>query len=259
MGVAPIQVPSYGQIYTPGIRKHSSPRSQSDASSVHSLVERVYTTQAPAGEREDPFTAFCMATKPVARGVPSRALARQARADKTAAQIEAGGFYDSGDEDEDEDEEDEGEDGMTLHQIKEEEDGVVQTDTPGWWTAGIPEDDEEEEDDDEDNWGMGMRRVPSLEFPRPGGDRESSVSTDTTTDEGGLHPPTPTGAEMAAEFGRIVGAGALSVERDLDGRKRRGRRRTASSECLIMAAEGVRGMVIAGADEWAVEEEDIGV
>ncbi|KAJ6259804.1 hypothetical protein Dda_5445 [Drechslerella dactyloides] len=204
----------------------SAASAASDGSSVREIVERCSTAVRvpwtppplpPVGE--DPFTAFCEATKPRVAAVASRAGRRgshEERAAKVTAQILAGGFYDSESEDEDEEE---GCDG--LHRIAEE-DGEGDEDVSDWWM-----------EEGEEEW-RGVPRVPSLEFG--GNSNRESV-------EGPL-PLTPT---------EVYGGFMTSMEE-----KKRRRRRTASSECLIVeAAEGLRGVVmysnVGEADECAVE------
>ncbi|KAK6362981.1 hypothetical protein TWF730_000429 [Orbilia blumenaviensis] len=214
----------------------------SDGSSIHSLVERVYSAHpTPAAEKEDPFIAFYMATKPKVspleiQAEEIRAYEKQQKEEKMLQRIANGSFFDSDDES---DEEEEG-----TGTLDEDEDLFNHSAAHDWWMSGIEEAPEEEED-----WEM--PRVPSLEFdPRPQ-QRESSISTGTSLTTDDLHPSTPTAAEIA-HYRKIT---ELAMSEPAE---RRRRRRTASSECLIMeaAAEGLRTMYIEDpSDECAVEEE----
>ncbi|KAK6509211.1 hypothetical protein TWF481_003971 [Arthrobotrys musiformis] len=216
----------------------------SDGSSIHSLVERVYSAQPaqPTAEREDPFVAFYMATKPKTspleiQAEEIRAYEKQQKEEKILQRIANGSFFDSDDES---DEEDEG-----ANTLDEDEDLFGRSAAHDWWMSGIEESPEEDED-----WEM--PRVPSLEFDIRSQQRESSISTGTTLTTDDLHPSTPTAAEIA-HYRKIT---ELAMSEPPE--KRRRRRRTASSECLIVdAAEGLRTMYLEEpSDDCAVEEEE---
>ncbi|KAK6536206.1 hypothetical protein TWF281_000449 [Arthrobotrys megalospora] len=214
----------------------------SDGSSIHSLVERVYSVQpTPAAEKEDPFTAFYMATKPKTspleiQAEEIRAYEKQQKQEKILHRIANGSFFDSDDESGDEDE------GAGM--LDEDEDLFGHSAAHDWWMSGIEEAPEEDEE-----WEI--PRVPSLEFDTRHQQRESSVSTGTTLTTDDLNPSTPTAAEIA-HYRKIT---ELAMTEPLEKRRRR---RTASSECLIVeAAEGLRTMYLEDpSDECAVEEED---
>ncbi|KAK6357372.1 hypothetical protein TWF718_001685 [Orbilia javanica] len=214
----------------------------SDGSSIHSLVERVYSAQpTPLVEGEDPFTAFYMATKPKTspleiQAEEIRAYEKQQKQEKLLQRIANGSFFDSDDESDEEDE------GAGI--LDEDEDLFGHSSAHDWWMSGIEEAPEEDED-----WEM--PRVPSLEFDTRSQQRESSISTGTTLTTDDLHPSTPTAAEIA-HYRKIT---ELAMTEPLE--KRRRRRRTASSECLIVdAVEGLRTMYLEGpSDDCAVEEE----
>ncbi|KAK6538022.1 hypothetical protein TWF694_010915 [Orbilia ellipsospora] len=217
----------------------SAAASHSDGSSVRSarsLNERTYGAEIPFSEKEDPFTAFYHATKPkTGQEDEIRENEKQKKQERLLEQIANGGFFDS----EDEDEED------------EEEDLFGRTSATDWWMSGIEEVPEEDEE-----WNM--PRVPSLEFDPPTiNNRGSSISTGTTLTADELQlPRTPTAAEIAhhRKMTEMVMTGEPIEKR------RRSRRRTASSGCLFLdAAEGLKTMYLEGAlDEFAVDEDEDG-
>jgi len=175
-----------------------------------------------------------MSTKPkMSQLQPSydatKAYERQRKKEKFAQQIEHGGFYDSSDD----------EDGDSLDEV---EDVFGHTDSHEWWMSDV------EDSPKEKDWEI--HRVPSLEFDPP--TRVSSISTNTTfmTDE--VCPSTPTPSEIA-HYRQITELAMLGGPY-----RRHSRRRTASSECLVMdAAEGLRTMYIEDTpDECAVEDEE---
>ncbi|KAF3203766.1 hypothetical protein TWF192_001350 [Orbilia oligospora] len=215
----------------------------SDGSSIHSLVERVYSAQpTPVTEGEDPFVAFYMATKPKTspleiQAEEIRAYEKQQKQEKLLQRIANGSFFDSDDESDNEDE------GSGL--LDSDEDLFGHSAAHDWWMSGIEEAPEEDEE-----WEI--PRVPSLEFDTRSQQRESSISTGTTLTTDDLHPSTPTAAEIA-HYRKIT---ELAMTEPPE--KRRRRRRTASSECLIVeAVEGLRTMYLEEpSDDCAVEEED---
>ncbi|KAK6516486.1 hypothetical protein TWF506_006393 [Arthrobotrys conoides] len=215
----------------------------SDGSSIHSLVERVYSAQpTPATEGEDPFVAFYMATKPKTspleiQAEEIRAYEKQQKQEKLLQRIANGSFFDSDDES---DEEEEG-----SGNLDSDEDLFGHSAAHDWWMSGIEEAPEEDEE-----WEI--PRVPSLEFDTRSQKRESSISTGTTLTTDDLHPSTPTAAEIA-HYRKIT---ELAMTEPPE--KRRRRRRTASSECLIVeAAEGLRTMYLEEpSDDCAVEEDN---
>ncbi|EPS40807.1 hypothetical protein H072_5308 [Dactylellina haptotyla CBS 200.50] len=218
---------------TPSVKSAKS--EHSDTSSVHSLNERVYTVETPLLEREDPFTAFYNATRPKAAHIASqetetvREAEKQEKEKKVLRRIANGGFFDSEDDSE------------------SDGDLFVNSNAAEWWMSGIEEVPEEEEE-----WEI--PRVPSLEFDTPT-NRVSSISTGTTLTSDELHPSTPTAAEIAHY--RKITEMAMTGKQE----KRRSRRRTASSECLIMmdAVEGLRTMYLEDTpDECAVDEDEDG-
>ncbi|KAK6344160.1 hypothetical protein TWF696_007802 [Orbilia brochopaga] len=230
-------VPVHTYAHLMSSRRNSA--ANTPAQQTASIGSGASRTVDESGEREDPFTAFCNSTKPKGAGVSSRgyqspeerAARMRRRAEKVVAQIQAGGFYDSGDEDEDEDER------IALQMIAEEGDGdddvFGYTDVHDWWMAGV--DNVENDDDGEDGW-RGVARVPSLEFEEGNSSRVSV--------EGPL-PVTPTAVDAP------IGFAVESVK------KMGRRRRTASSECLMVeAAEGLRGLWVGEneGEECAVEE-----
>ncbi|KAF3916695.1 hypothetical protein ABW20_dc0105889 [Dactylellina cionopaga] len=240
---------TYSAAKAPSLNLSASRFSNSDASSVGSLVERVYIIPTPLNEKgEDPFTAFYMATKPKTTATALqdeelRAYEKQKKQEKMLARIANGSFFDSDDEDEDDDDEEE-ENQRVLTEI-EEEDVFGHSNAADWWMSGIEEAPEEDED-----WEI--PRVPSLEFDVPF-NRGSSISTGTTLTNDELSPSTPTAAEIAHY--RKITEMAMSAPME----KRR-RRRTASSECMIIdAAKGLKTMYLEDTpDECAVEEDEDG-
>ncbi|KAF3926335.1 hypothetical protein AA313_de0201734 [Arthrobotrys entomopaga] len=217
----------------------SAAASHSDGSSVRSLNETTYNNETPYIEREDPFTAFYHATKPkTGQEDEIRENEKQKKQEKLLEQIANGGFFDSEDEDE-----------------EDEEDLFGRTSATDWWMSGI-----EEVPEDEEEWDM--PRVPSLEFDPPiANNRGSSISTGTTLTADELqHPRTPTATAAEIAHHRKITEMAMTGEPPHALKRRRSRRRTASSECLfINAAEGLRTMYLEDKpDECAVDEDEDG-
>ncbi|KAF3922697.1 hypothetical protein ABW21_db0204917 [Orbilia brochopaga] len=226
-------------------RRNSAATANTAVQTQNANSGNIIVTKQGVDEVEDPYTAFCNSTRPKPSTASSwthtnkatethedRAARVRRRAARVKAQIQTGAFYDPSSEDEDEDEK------AALQMIAEEGDADDYTfghsDVHDWWMAGT--DNTRNVDSGEDEW-RSVGSVPSLEFE----DSSNRWSVE-------VHDPvTPTAPATSMGF-TVEGTGG-------GGGKGR-RRRTASSECLIVAAEGLRGLHVGENEggECAVEE-----
>ena len=187
---------------------------------------------------EDPFSAFSDLTKPRIKSTDnvSKMCRRQRKEFEFAYQMEQGAYFSTSN---DEEESDCDEDKEVFHGS-----ASVQRRNPFWATT---------EDDYKDD-GRWQLPTPPLS-PDVVNNRDSAISnTSSVTTDGAVTPPTPSHTDL--HLYRQATAFALANKAE---RRNRLRRRTCSSECLILeAVEDLRSILRDGetpcCDEFAIED-----